>query len=351
MSDYQISPVYPGDRKTLAQVEELLRQEGIRLDPHVDYTCVMFDENYNAIATGSCFGNTLRCMAVSKEHQGESLMNEIVSHLIQYEYERGYVHLFLYTKCSSAKFFQDMGFHEIARVEDQVVFMEQETHGFDQYLDALDSTRVSGNKIAAVVMNANPFTLGHRFLVEKAASENDWVHLFMVSEDASFFPYSVRKQLIMEGTADFKNLIYHDSGPYIISNATFPSYFQKDSMAVIESHANLDLTIFVKIARRLGITVRYVGEEPTSTVTRRYNEIMSQKLPEAGIGCRIISRNTTEKGEVVSASTVRRALHDDDWDTVRRMVPATTLAFLQSDAAKPIIAKIKAEQTTDVIHY
>ena len=70
MSDYQISPVYPGDKRTLAQVEALLEQEGIRLDPHLDYTCVMFDENYKAIATGSCFGNTLRCMAVSSERTG-----------------------------------------------------------------------------------------------------------------------------------------------------------------------------------------------------------------------------------------------------------------------------------------
>ena len=78
MSDYQISPVYPGDTRTLADVKALLQQEGIRLDSHVDYTCVMYDEEYHAIATGSCFGNTLRCLAVSHDHQGESLMNEIV---------------------------------------------------------------------------------------------------------------------------------------------------------------------------------------------------------------------------------------------------------------------------------
>jgi [citrate (pro-3S)-lyase] ligase len=349
MSDYQISPVYPGDKRTMEQVKALLHQEGIRLDPNVDYTCVMFDENYNAIATGSCFGNTLRCFAVSHEHQGEALMNEIVSHLIQYEYDRGCIHLFLYTKCSSAKFFQDLGFHEVARVEGQVVFMEKEKDGFEHYLENLESKKVSGKRIAAIVMNANPFTLGHRYLVETAAKENDWVHLFMVSEDASLFPYAVRKKLIMEGTADLKNLVYHDSGPYIISNATFPSYFQKDDMAVIESHANLDLAIFVRIAARLGISVRYVGEEPTSTVTKRYNEIMAQRLPEAGITCRIIARNQTAGGEIVSASTVRKAIHDDDWETVKRMVPDTTWNFLRSEDAKPIIEKIK--KTTDVVHY
>lgn len=166
--------------------------------------------------------------------------------------------------------------------------MEKDPNGFTCYLDHLAEKKTPQGRIAAIVMNANPFTLGHRYLVEQACKENDWLHLFMVSEDASYFPYAVRKRLIKEGTADLKNIIYHDSGPYIISSATFPSYFQKDDLAVIESHANLDLAIFVKIAERLGIKARYVGEEPTSTVTRRYNEIMAQRLPEAGICCRII---------------------------------------------------------------
>ena len=107
MSDYFISQVYPSDKRTNAQVDALLEQEGIRRDANLDYTCVMFDNDYRAIATGSCFGNTLRCMAVDHHHQGEGLMNEIVSHLVQYQYERGNLHLFLYTKCSSAKFFGD----------------------------------------------------------------------------------------------------------------------------------------------------------------------------------------------------------------------------------------------------
>lgn len=275
-------------------------------------------------------------------------MNEIVSHLVQYQYERGNLHLFLYTKCSSAKFFGDLGFYEIARIEDQIVFMENRKDGFSSYLDNLARSRVEAPKVAAIVMNANPFTLGHQYLVEKAAAENDLVHLFMVSEDASLFPYAVRKQLIQEGTRHLSNLQYHDSGPYIISQATFPSYFQKDAEAVIASHANLDLAIFTKIAHRLGITVRYVGEEPTSVVTGLYNQVMQQRLPEAGIQCIVVHRRE-EQGQVVSASTVRKALQEGNWALVREQVPATTLEFLQSEAARPILERIRKEQ--DVVHY
>lgn len=104
MSDYYISQIHPSDIRGMKQVEQLLLAEGIRRDAHLDYTCGMFDEEMNIIATGSCFGNTLRCMAVSSEHQGEGLMNTIVSHLIEIQFSRGNTHLFLYTKCDSAKF-------------------------------------------------------------------------------------------------------------------------------------------------------------------------------------------------------------------------------------------------------
>ena len=137
-------------------------------------------------------------------------------------------------------------------------------------------------------MNANPFTLGHLYLTERASAENDTVHLFMVSEDASLIPFKVRRRLITEGTSHLDNIIYHDSGPYIISSATFPSYFQKDMDAVIESHAKLDLVIFTKIAHALGIGRRYVGEEPHSRVTGIYNQIMEKELPKAGIQCSVI---------------------------------------------------------------
>ena len=348
MSEYSVSKVYKSDKRANAEIEKLLLNEGIRRDKNLDYTCAVFDEDYNVIATGSCFGNTLRCMAVSREHQGEGLMNEIVSHLIQYEYARKINHLFLYTKCSSAKFFGDLGFYEIVRIENQIVFMENRKTGFSDYLNELEKTKKEGNKIAAVVLNANPFTLGHLYLIEKAAAENDFLHVFMVSEDASLVPFEIRKKLIIEGTRHIKNLIYHDTGPYIISSATFPSYFQKDDEAVIESHANLDLSVFVRIAEALGINSRYVGEEPKSLVTGIYNKIMAEKLPEHGIECVIVPRKE-ENGEIISASNVRAAIKNGELEKIKNLVPASTYNFFTSPEAGEVIKKI--QDAGNVIHY
>lgn len=347
MSDYRISNVYASDSRSLAQIDALLKQEGITRDANLDYICAMYDENYQIIATGSCFGNTLRCFAVDHTHQGEGLLNEIISHLIDVQYQRGNIHLFLYTKISTAKFFQDLGFYEIARVNETLVFMENRCRGFDDYLKKLAKTKRDGTA-AALVMNANPFTLGHQFLVEKAASECDTLHLFLVSEDASLVPFSVRKQLVQEGTAHLSNIVYHDSGPYIISNATFPSYFLKDEETVIQSHARLDLQIFKQIADALSITARYVGEEPTSQVTGIYNQIMSAELPAAGIDCIIVPRKTAN-GKAISASTVRQCIQTKDWNTLKTLVPLSTLQYFQSPEAIPVIEKIRS--AGNVAHY
>ena len=348
MSDYFITQISSSDKRGNRLVDELLTAEEIRTDGNLDYTCGMYDDEMNLIATGSCFGNTLRCMAVSHEHQGEGLMNSIVSHLIELQFSRGNTHLFLYTKCDSARFFGDLGFYEIARINGQIVFMENKRTGFSGYLNTLAKQKEDVPRVAALVMNANPFTLGHQYLVEKAAAENDILHLFIISEDASLVPFSVRKKLVMEGTTHLTNIRYHDSGPYIISNATFPSYFQKDEKAVIESHAMLDLTVFTRIAAALGINRRYVGEEPTSLVTSIYNQIMSEKLPENGIECVIVPRKENDR-KAISASTVRQALKEENWELLRELVPETTLDYLQSPKAASVLNRIRSAE--NVIHY
>ena len=350
--DITISPIYPNDKYNNKIILKLLQAEGIKRDRNLDYTVAAYDSDYNIIGTGSCFGNTLRCLAISHEHRGEGLTNKILSHLIQYQFERGNFHLFIYTKYTTYHLFKTLGFYEIVNIKDQIVFMENKKTGFSDYLNSLKNTKPKDStnykKIASIVMNANPFTLGHLYLIEKASQENDLVHLFIVSEDKSIVPFDMRKKLIMEGTKHLKNIIYHDTGYYIISSATFPSYFQKDEKDVIESHANLDIEIFIKIAKVLDINVRYVGEEPTSLVTGIYNQIMKKKLNENGIKCEIIDRKKNNE-EIISASEVRKAIKEGRFDDMKNMVPECTYKFFTSNEGKNIVEKIK--HTEDIKHY
>ncbi|MDM8302363.1 [citrate (pro-3S)-lyase] ligase [Collinsella tanakaei] len=347
MLDFTVSKVWPTDRYTMSQVDALLEKEGIQRDGNLDYTCAIQDDDMNVIATGSCFGNTLRCLAVDSRYQGEGLMNKLITHLIDVQYERGNVHLFVYTKVDSAKFFCDLGFKEIARVDGTLVFLENRADGSSGYLRRLAATRRPGTA-GAVVMNANPFTLGHRHLIEVAAAAVDTLHLFVVSEDASLVPFAVRKRLICEGVADLDNVVVHESGPYIISSATFPSYFLKDDVAVNEGHARLDIAVFGRIAAELGITRRFVGEEPTSQVTGVYNRVMCEELPRIGVEVVIVPR-IERNGAPISASTVRRALQEGDMETVRELVPATTYDYFASDEAAPVLERIR--KAGNVVHY
>lgn len=332
-----VTAISPTNSRAQRQVDALLVHEGIHRDRNLDYTCGVFDDDMNLIATGSSFGNTLRCFAVSDEHRGEGLLNQVVSHLVEVQMERGNTHIFLYTKPDSARFFADLGFHEIARSE-SAVFMENRHNGFAAWCSSLEGT--PPGKTAAVVMNANPFTVGHRYLVEQAASENDFVHLFALSEEAGPIPFAVRKRLVCEGIADLPNVILHDSGPYIISSATFPSYFLRDEDAAITAHAALDVAVFGKIAAALKIKVRYVGEEPASRVTSLYNRVMLDQLPMHGVACHVVPRLSLG-GRTVSASTVRQAIHDNSLEDVTDMLPESTLRYFQSAEAAPVIEAIR----------
>ena len=341
-----LSEISPRDTRTQAQMDELLLQEGIRRDRNLDYSCGVFEDG-ELIACGSSFHNTLRCLAVSSEHRGEGLMNQVVSHLMERQVNLGNSHVFLYTKTKNERIFKDLGFYEIARVDGSLVFLENRRDGFARYLRSLEKTRRDG-RCAAVVMNANPFTLGHRYLVEQAAKENDFVHLFLLSEEAGPIPFAVRKKLVRAGIADLDNVIFHESGPYIISSATFPSYFLRDEDEAILAHARLDLAVFGKIAAALNLSSRYVGEEKSSHVTALYNQTMSQLLPQMGLAFREIPR-LSSGGETVSASSVRQAVHDGRLEEIRRFLPQSTYDYFAGDEAAPVVAAIRS--MADPRHY
>ncbi len=347
MYDFEERQIYYDDRRAMEQLDLLLQQEGITRDKNLDYTLGVYLED-QLVATGSFFKNTLRCLAVDSTYRGEGLMNRVVSRLIAQEAQRGIFELFVYTKCDTSPVFQDLGFHEICRVEGLAAFLENRRGGFHGYLEKLRPFRHLTGTSAAVVLNANPFTLGHQYLVERCAAENDWVHLFVVSEDASLVPFADRWELVKAGTAHLPNLSMHRTENYMISSSTFPAYFIKDSDLVAEAQAKLDIQIFLRIAEMLNLSARYVGEEPFSQVTNTYNRVMERSLAKAGLRCVVVPRYQAG-GRTVSASEVREKLRLGQMEEVASMVPATTFQFFNTLEGIKVIDKIR--RASSVYHH
>ncbi len=336
-----VETVFPDDAKTWQAVETLLKAQGIAKDRNLDYTCVVRDADGQPIATGSCFGNTIRCVAVENRLEGTGLLSEVMTHLIQWQAARGITALFLCTKCDVAEKMRQLGFYEVARHEPSIILMENQPGGFAKYLDAVDKHPECAVK-AAVVMNANPFTKGHQFLLEYAAQRCGHLYVFIVSQDRSIVPFAARKHMLEAGTAHLKNISIHDCDSYMISDATFPSYFLKDEKEVVESHALLDAAVFSAIARETGITHRYLGEEPYSVVTEQYLHVLTHQLPKENIQCTVVPRREIE-GQIVSASIVRKMLAQENWAEVRSFVPETTMHFFMSPQGAEIIRRMKSQ--------
>ncbi len=346
MDELEIRGLRPGEE---AEMDALLAREGLRRDPWLDYAAGIFDGG-TLVAAGGCAGSTLRCLAVDRSRRGEGLLSSLVRHLIEVQCRRGNFHLFLYTKGSAAPQFRDLGFHEIARDGQRAVFLENRRQGFSDYLRTLQTETPPdpAAPVGAVVMNANPFTLGHQYLVEQASAACGTLHLFVVSEDLSVFPAEDRLALVKAGTAHLPNVVCHQTGSYLISRATFPSYFLADDDAAALAQARLDGAVFARIAQALGVTVRFLGTEPTSRVTALYNQALEEVLPPAGVACRILPRRELE-GTPISASSVRQALKDGDWALAERLVPPSTAAYLHSEKGQLVAARLRT--AGQVIHH
>ena len=326
-------------------VEEFLSRLQLSYDPDVNYT-VAVKQGGAIAATGSLAGNIVKCVGVSPEFQGSSLTNTVISRLEMEAYYRGIDHLFLYSKPKNQRVFMDLGFSVVGEYPGEVVLLEKPGGRIDEWTAGI-SHHKRGTHSISLVMNCNPFTLGHRYLAEKAAeaaaATGEVVHLFVVYEDKSLFPRDVRFQLVKDGTADLSNVTVHSGGPYIISSATFPTYFIRDPGDAVRAHAGLDLHIFgSRIAPALGIDRRMVGEEPYCPVTRAYNRAMEDILPRYNIIVEEIPRLAIGT-MAVSASAVRDLIRDERLKEVEALVPASTWEYLNSEDAGPVIEKIKKE--------
>lgn len=318
----------------------LLKQEDLDMDLSIEETIGIFDKD-KLIATGGIKTNTLRCIAIDKSYQGGKVLNILMSQLIRIQYQRGLNDIFIFTKPSSQKSFEHLGFYMIEKVDNKVVLMENRPDGLKKYLNELSKYKVAGERISAIVMNGNPFTLGHRYLIEKAAGESDHLHVFVLSSEESSFPYEARRKMIIEGTNDITNITIHKGGNYIISNATFPSYFIKEKSEIVRVHTMLDLKIFSRhIVPCLGINKRYVGEEPYCETTKAYNEAMKEILPKHGVDVKEIPRKAIGD-KYISASRVRAFIAKGEVEKIKNFVPASTYDFLASGKGKRVIDKIQ----------
>nr|WP_312577855.1 [citrate (pro-3S)-lyase] ligase [Sedimentibacter sp.] len=323
------------------EVNNFLINQGLLLENDVDYTIAVY-KNDDIIGTGSLSGNVLKCIAIDSDYQGESISNKIVSFLITEQFNRGNTHLFIFTKPKYKDLFIDLGFSEIISVDGKVSLLENDPRGITKYVEMLKSQKIKGSIVSSIVMNCNPFTLGHQYLVEEASKNSDIVHLFVVWEDKSIFSKDVRLKLVKEGTKHLKNVFIHLGKDYIISNSTFPSYFIKEKNSVVNIHAMLDLKIFGEfIAPSLGINRRYIGEEPNDPVTYEYNFEMKKILPQYNIDVVEIPR-LVKKGLVISASEVRKAIKLNKIELLKQLVPLTTYEYLLSIDTKSVIEKIKS---------
>ena len=203
--------------------------------------------------------------------------------------------------------------------------------GINEYVSTISKYRQKQAKtIGSIVMNCNPFTLGHLHLVEYAASNVDHLYIFVVEEDKSFFKFEDRLDLAIKCTSHLNNVTVLKSGNFIISQKTFAQYFdkEKDKNAFID--ASTDLNIFANlISPALNISVRFVGEEPNDNVTHQYNEQMKELLPMYGIKLVEIPRKKINKS-FISASYVRKMINEKKWDAIKQCVPRPTYEFIMS---------------------
>lgn len=352
-----LNPTTPRQRQ---RIEAFLKRNGLRFDDMHYYTAVT-DDDGEMIAGGGLKGNVIKCVAVDDAHKGEAIANTLISHLIAHANEEGHSNVMLFTKPKNRQLFESLSFRLLAEAP-EAVLMETGIGGINNMVEQLKKIKEEGEVCkennqeckkeektnlnittpqhlnpstpqplttttplrGVVIMNCNPFTLGHHYLIEQAAKQVERLFVIVVREDCSLFAYAERKAMVEQGVAHLKNVTVIDGSEYAISQATFPTYFLKRLDDAADTQMLLDLDLFRRhIAPALGATVRFVGTEPTDRLTRRYNQLMHEVLADV----REIVRLEKE-GNAVSASRVRKAMEEGDMNTIRQLVPPTTLPYI-----------------------
>ena len=347
MEQFYLEEGFPFHSRKLEQMKNFLKEFDLTYDSQIQYSVFLKTASGELAGCGSRHENTLKCIAINPSFQGEGCLQLIMTQLVKNAFEQGISHLFLFTKPIYQQMFSDMGFYAITETEDMLL-MENRKNGIQQYLqeEARNLPDCEGNSIGSIVMNANPFTYGHQYLVEAAAKSCDYLHVFVLSTDSSEFPSDVRLELVKQGCTHLPNVFVHGSSDYLISHATFPDYFLKDKATATEKAAVLDLQIFgTYFKKTFHITHRFVGEEPFSMITRAYNEQMKKILPSFDIKVMEVPRCKKEN-TVISATFVRQKFLEGEYSLLKKFVPASTYNYLVSPAGKKLRNSLVSKKAT-----
>lgn len=334
----EIREIYLNLKRDVQKVSDFYARFNLRLEGDVDYLIAVYENDVIA-GVGGCAGNVIKGVAVDESFRGANLFGTLISELVSRNTACGYGNTFAFTGPCNDKYFLASGFRKLEDSSGKVSLFEKDKKGIDKYLSSLKP--VPGERVAAMVVNANPMTRGHEYLVRTASEENSVVHVFVVSEDRSLFAADVRYQIVAQTCAQFDNVYVHHGAEYMVSGMTFPTYFLKDSDDINQIYTILDARIFGHyIAPHLGITHRYVGEEPLDPVTAAYNRTLQQVLPEFDVEVCVIARKKY-RDEVISASRVRQYIREGRIEELEAFVPQATYDFLSSDDAAEVIAKVR----------
>ncbi|MPQ31297.1 [citrate (pro-3S)-lyase] ligase [Clostridium estertheticum] len=341
MYGYNVEIINLKDEYNLKEVKDFLQTFDLLLDDNVDYTIVI-RQNEDIKATCSKSKNVFKCFAISNDLRGEGVCTILLEALTDKLFKEGIYHSFIFTKVKNTDIFISLGYKLVHKIED-VALLEGGIYDIEEYLENIkkEYNIISNIQRSAIVMNCNPFTLGHMYLIEEAARQSAEVLVFIVEEDKSSFPFIYRYSMVKEGVSHLNNVRVIKGGEYIISQATFPSYFLRKEDVILKAYTTLDASIFGRyFCKALNITKRFIGEEPYCKVTNAYNEALKQILPTYGTKVVEIKRKAI-MGAIISASNVRKLIKEDQINHIEHIVPISTWKFLNTLVGKEIVEKIR----------
>ncbi|MGM9999403.1 MAG: [citrate (pro-3S)-lyase] ligase [Candidatus Bruticola sp.] len=334
----QVNLSSQSERQRLAS---FLARSDLRLDEQLEYCAVLCNAQGEIVCCGGFDANTIKCVAASEEARGEGLVNILISHLRSEIKSRGADSIFIYTKPENRQIFESLAFYTVGTAP-KAIMMESSKRNLKRFKSNLLNRYKKPGLNGAIVMNANPFTLGHLHLVQEAAKQCDHLYVFPVRADRSIFPFQDRLRLVEAGCASLPNVEIMDGGDYIISGATFPTYFLKKLDEAAETQARLVLDIFAEhIAPSLGVQIRFVGSEPLDPFTAKFNQIMLEVLPQHGVQVQVIERLKCGQ-QPISASRVRALLQQGKLESVKELVPSTTFAYLNEPEGERVIKRLRS---------